>query len=178
MNIRLLLLIGLIIFSSCKEDSDIYKTTSGAYASKTGKFVAKFPTKPKSSVIDNKIGFDEFKIFLYISTLGPNKIFSVEHYDYPEGTMNDISNEKFLEQSVANYVLRMSGNFELDFKEQIVKDNLKGISFVLHPKDTKKNKGMILGEIFKKGNRVYVITFLGVSNNKVGEFMDSFRILN
>ncbi|WP_460219020.1 hypothetical protein [Psychroserpens sp. MEBiC05023] len=182
MKLKLLTLICLIIcISSCKNDNDIYLTTSGAYASKQGKFVAKFPTEPVLSIQDNKIGVDKFQVFAYRSTLGPNKIFSVEYFDAPGEAIKAMPDKEFLEQSVSNYVYGMSSNFELDYKEPIVNGDLNGIYFVLQPKEvalSKGIKGMILGQIFKRDNRVYTNTYLGVPDERVSVFMDSFKIIN
>nr|WP_321235466.1 hypothetical protein [uncultured Psychroserpens sp.] len=179
MKIKLFLLLFLVALSSCKNDSDIYKTTSGAYASKKGKFVAKFPTEPQLSIQDNKIGFDKFQVFAYRSTLGPNRIFAVEYFDYPGDMIKSMPNEDFLEQTISNYVYGMSSNFELDYKEAVDNGDLKGVYFVLQPKENaaiQGIKGMILGEVFKKGNRVYTITYFGIPDDKVDPFIDSFTI--
>jgi hypothetical protein len=181
MKIKLWVLLCLIATTSCKNDSDIYETTSGAYASKKGKFVAKFPTEPLLSVVENKIGVNEFEVFSYRSTLGVNKIFSVDYYDYPGDMMSAIPDDEFFEQTVSNYVYTMSSNFELDFKEPVEKGNLKGMYFVLQSKEDAAIKGingMILGEVFKKDNRVYTIIYMGIPDEKVDVFVDSFRIFN
>ncbi|WP_204345257.1 hypothetical protein [Psychroserpens algicola] len=181
MKIKLLALLCFTALLSCKNDSDIYKTTSGAYASKQGKFVAKFPTEPLLSVHENKIGFKEFQVYAYRSTLGTNKIFSVEYFDYPGDMIEAMPNQEFLEQAVSNYTYQMSANFELDFKEPVSNGDLEGIYFVLQPKENATIhglKGMILGEVFKTSNRVYTITYLGIPDAKVDAFIDSFTIIN
>ena len=89
----------LAVISCGKNESDnIYKTKAGEYASKTGNFVADFPTEPKHTAIDNKIGLDKFQLHLYRSTLGPNKIFNVEYSDYPEHMIKSLPKEQLFNQ--------------------------------------------------------------------------------
>lgn len=180
MKVKLFTLVLLVSLSSCKDNSDIYKTTSGAYASRVGKFYAKFPTQPNLSIQENNIGTDEFEVFSYRSTLGLNKIFSVEYVDYPGELIKAMPNEEFLEQVVTNYSYSMSSNFDLDYKEPVENGDLKGIYFVLQPKENRAIqgiKGMILGEVFKKENRVYTITYLGIPDKRVDTFIESFTII-
>ncbi|TXE17264.1 hypothetical protein ES692_09775 [Psychroserpens burtonensis] len=180
MKLKLFIVTLFLVMLSCKDDSVVYKTTSGAYASKTGKFYAKFPTKPNLSIQDNKIGADEFEVFAYRSTLGPNKIFSIEYFDYPGEMVKAMPNEQFLDQAVTNYSYAMASNFELDFKEPVNNGDLKGVYFVLQLKENpaiKGIEGMILGEIFKIGNRVYTITYHGIPDKRVDTFIESFKIM-
>ncbi|MFT4803038.1 MAG: hypothetical protein ACJAZK_002106 [Psychroserpens sp.] len=180
MKLKLFIVTFLLVMLSCKNDSDVYKTTSGAYASKMGKFYAKFPTKPNLSIQDNKIGIDEFEVFAYKSTLGPNKIFSIEYFDHPGEMIKAMPNEQFLDQAVTNYSYAMASNFELDFKASVNNGDLKGIYFVFQPKENpaiKGIEGMILGEIFKIDNRVYTITYLGIPDKRIDTFIESFKII-
>ena len=161
--------------------NDIYKTSNGDYGSKKGNFIADFPTKPKLTTIDNQIGMDKFQIHLYRSTLGGQKIFNVEYYDYPENLINDISDEEFLVQGVNNFSRKVAESFDLEYQNPITQHGLKGQAFQLELNKTAKAKGLdgfIMGRLFRKGNRVYTITYIGVDDKNIDSFIDSFKLIN
>ncbi len=167
---------------SCKNESSkiIYKTKSGEYASKPGNFIADFPTEPKHSAIDNQIGLDKFQIHLFRSTLGPNKIFSIEYVDYPKHMITSMSDEQIYNQGVTNYSNKVSESFQLESQESIEQHGLNGKYFVLRLNQGAINKGVkgyIEGKLFRKGNRVYTITYLGHNDKNTDAFMKSFRLM-
>jgi len=179
---RYLSLIFLVFFISCGNDSknDIYKTKSGEFASVKGNFIAKFPTKPNLSVIDNKIGLDEFKINLFRGNLGPNKVFSVEYTDYPEYMLKSTTDEQLFSQRIINLANKMDKSFRLEFQESIEQHGLKGKYFVLELKQSEIDrgiKGYFEGKMFRNGNRVYTIAYFGHSDKNVDLFMNSFRLI-
>ncbi len=181
MNKTLLLILTILILTSCgNSTNDIYKTKSGEYASKSGNFIVRFPTKPDISVIDNKIGLDEFQIHLFRTALGPNKKFSVEYVDYPEYLLKSSSDEQIFTQGITNLANKMSESFELEFQESIEQHTLNGKYFVFRLKQAlidKGVKGYVEGKIFRDKNRVYTITYFGRSDKNVDPFMESFRQL-
>jgi len=182
MTKKILLILTIFVFISCgkNEADDIYKTKGGEYASKTGNFVADFPTEPNHTAIDNQIGLDKFKIHLYRSTLGPKKIFNIEYNDYPEHMIKSMSNEQLYNQGVTNYANKMAESFNLQYQEPIEQHGLSGQKFQLELNDNAKNKGLdgfILGRLFRQGNRVYTVTYIGVNDKNVSSFVDSFRLL-
>jgi len=179
----LLPFLAFLTILSCGSDSNdfVYKTKSGEYASKPGNFIADFPTEPKHSTIDNQIGLDKFQIHLFRSTLGPNKIFSIEYVDYPEHMVTSMTNEQIYSQGVTNYANKVSESFYLESQEPIEQHGLKGQYFVLRLKQSaidKGVKGYIEGKLFRIGKRVYTITYLGHNDNNVDAFMKSFRLIN
>ncbi len=183
MKNNLLFIFALIIFSSCGNDPNhfVYKTKSGEYASKPGNFIADFPIGPKHSAIDNQIGLDKFQMHLFRSTLGPNKNFSIEYVDYPEHMITSMTDEQIYSQGVTNYANKVSESFQLESLESIEQHGLKGQYFVLTLKQSaidKGAKGYIEGKLFRNGNRVYTITYLGHNDNNTGAFMKSFRLIN
>ena len=182
MTKKILLILTIFTFVSCgkNESDDIYKTKGGEYASKTGNFVADFPTEPNHTAIDNQIGLDKFQIHLYRSTLGPQKIFNIEYNDYPEHMIKSMSNEQLYNQGVTNYANKMAESFNLQFTEPVEQHGLSGQKFQLELNDNAKTKGLdgfILGRLFRKGNRVYTITYIGVNDKRASSFVDSFRLL-
>jgi len=182
MTKKVLLILTFIAFLSCgdKTNDDIYKTKSGAYASKTGNFIVHFPTKPKYTSIDNQIGLDKFQIHLYRSTLGAQKIFNVEYNDYPEHMIKSLSNEQLYTQGVANFANKMAESFNLQYQKPIEQNDLNGQAFQLELNKNAKNKGhdgFIMGRLFRDGNRVYTITYIGVNDKNVDSFIDSFRLI-
>lgn len=171
----------LIVFCSGETDKQIYETQGGEFASQPGNFIADFPTKPQYSSIDNQIGLDKFKIHLFRNNLGPNKIFSIEYYDYPEHMINGLTNAQLYAQGVTNYANKMSESFKLEFQESIEQHGLDGQYFVLNLKQNAINKGInghIQGKLFRVGTRVYTVTYMGAYDRNIGSFMDSFRLLN
>tara|TARA_B100001750_G_C15227168_1_gene456267 strand:+ start:97 stop:624 length:528 start_codon:yes stop_codon:yes gene_type:complete len=171
----------LAVISCGKNESDnIYKTKAGEYASKTGNFVADFPTEPKHTAIDNKIGLDKFQLHLYRSTLGPNKIFNVEYSDYPEHMIKSLPKEQLFNQVVMNLANRMSESFNLQYQKPIEQHGLNGQKFQLELNESAKVNSpdvFILGRVFREGNRVYTITYVGRNDKNIGSFVDSFRLL-
>jgi len=182
MTKKLLLILTTLIVMSCANETNenLYETKSGEYASKTGNFIANFPTEPKYSAIDNQIGPDTIQTHVFISTLGPNKIFSIEYHDYPENTIKSLTEEQIYSQGVSNYSNKMVENFTLEFQKPIEQHGLKGQYFVLNLNQTAKDKGIdghILGMLFKKENRIYTVCYIGKNDKNTGVFMDSFRLI-
>ncbi len=182
MTKKLLLILTILTFLSCGNESDkmIYKTKGGEFASQAGNFIADFPTKPNYSAIDNQIGLDKFQIHLFRSTLGPNKTFSVEYNDYPEHMIKSITNEQLYSQGVTNFSNRMAEAFKLEFQEPIKQHGLKGHYFVLNLNQNAIDKGIkghIQGKLFRQGNRVYTVTYIGKNDKNTDKFMQSFRLI-
>ncbi|WP_299229137.1 hypothetical protein [uncultured Psychroserpens sp.] len=180
---KLQILFCTIIFISCGNETNehIYKTKTVEYASKTGNFIAKFPTEPKYSVLERKIGIDDFEIHVFRSTLGPNKIFSLEYIDYPENMIKSLSDSEIYSQGISNYSNKIADKFNLDFQKTIEQHGLKGEYFVFSLKPSLIEKGIeghVLGILFRKENRVYTISYMGINDDKTGTFLDSFRLIN
>lgn len=181
MEKNLLLIFTILTFLSCgNEMDDIYKTKSGSYASKTGNFVVDFPTKPIYTTIDNQIGMDKFQIHLFRSTLSRFKVFTIEYTDYPEYMIKSMSDKQLYSQGVTNFSNKMAEGFELEFQEPIEQHGLKGQYFVLRLKQSeidKGAKGHIEGKLFRKRNRVYTVTYIGLNDKNTDSFMESFRLI-
>ena len=176
----LLVLTILTLFSCGDENDDIYKTKSEEFASKKGNFIADFPTKPYYSSIDNQIGLDKFQTHLIRSTLGENKVFSIEYIDYPQYMIKSTSDEQLFAQIVTNFTNKMADSFDLDFQKPIEQHGLKGQYFVLKLNQYAISKGIIghiEGKIFRNGNRVFTVTYLGRYDKNTDPFMSSFRLL-
>ena len=178
---KLILLFSIIMFISCgNENDDIYKTKSKEYASKSGNFIIKFPTKPNYSLIENQIGLDKFHINLIRSTLGINKIFSLEYTDYPEYLLKSKTDEQLFDQVIENYSNKMTESFKLKQQKPIEQHGIKGRYFVFTLKESAIDQGVfghIEGKIFRKGLRIYTVTYLGVNDKHTDEFINSFRFL-
>lgn len=172
----------VIICFSCGNESNsevIYKTKSGEYASKTGKFIAKFPTEPVYSIVEREFGHETLEVHAFRTVLGLNKIFAVDYIDYPEAYIKQMSDEEILKQAMINYIYQASDSFELDFEKPIEQHGLNGQYFVLRLNENmskKGAKGHVLVQVFKKENRVYSISYLGHNDKQTGEFLDSFRL--
>lgn len=182
MKKKLLLILTTLTFLSCGNESGkmIYKTKGGEFASQTGNFIADFPIKPKYSSIDNQIGLDKFQIHLFRSTLGVNKIFTIEYIDYPEHMITSMTDQQFYAQGVTSFANKMAETFKLELQESVEQHGLKGQSFVLTLKQNaieKGIKGHIQGKLFKKGNRVYTVTYIGQNDKNIDAFMNSFRLI-
>jgi len=171
----------LITFISCgNENDDIYKTKSGEFASISGNFIADFPTKPNYSAIDNQIGLDKFQLHLFRSTLGSNKIFSIEYNDYPEHMIKSMTDEQIYSQGVTNFSNKIEEAFKLETQKPIEQHGLKGQYFVLTLKQSAIDKGIkghIEGKLFRKDNRVYTVTYIGRNDKNTDSFMNSFRLI-
>ncbi|MDT0559173.1 hypothetical protein RM697_10960 [Ichthyenterobacterium sp. W332] len=183
MTRSLILILTILTVLSCGNESDkmIYKTQGGEFASKPGNFIANFPTKPNHSAIDNQIGLDKFKIHVFRSTLGPNKIFSIEYLDYPEHMIKSMTNEQIYAQGVTNFSNKMAETFQLEFQEPIKQHGMNGHYFLLELKQNQIDqgiKGHIQGKLFRNGNRVYTITFMGQDDKNIDIFMKSFRLID
>jgi hypothetical protein len=179
---NLLLILTVLTFLSCENESDkmIYKTKNGEFASQPGNFIADFPTKPNYSAIDNQIGLDKFQIHLFRSNLGPNKIFSIEYNDYPEHVIKSMTDVELYSQGVTNFSNKMDEAFKLEFQESIEQHGLNGQYFVLNLKKDAIAKGIeghIQGKLFRNGNRVYTVTYMGQNDKNIDVFMKSFRLI-
>ncbi|WP_431135017.1 hypothetical protein [Psychroserpens mesophilus] len=179
--IRLFIFIVGICCMSCENNNSeyIYKTKTGEYASKTGRFIAKFPAKPSYSKVEREFGKELLELHSFRTVLGPNKIFAIEYIDYPEAYINQMTDEEVFKLSKTNYIYQTSNTFELDYEDDIEQHGLKGKYIVLKPTQnlTEKNSnGHFLIQVFKKENRVYSISYLGRNDKQTGAFMDSFRL--
>ena len=162
------------------ENNDIYKTKGEEYASKKGNFVADFPIEPNHTAIDNQIGLDKFEIHLYRSAFAGRKIFNVEYNDYPTHMLKSLTTEELYNQAVNNFAYKVADNFDLIYQKSIEQNGLQGQAFQLELNDNAKKKGhdgFIMGRIFKDENRVYTVTYMGIDDNRVGSFLESFRLL-
>ena len=175
-----LFILGICCISCGTSTSEhIYKTNTGEYASKTGRFIAKFPSEPGYSTVEREFGNDLLDLHSFRTVLGPNKIFAVEYLDYPEAYINQMTDEEVFKLSKTNYIYQTSGSFELDYEDSIEQHGLKGKYIVLKPTKNLEDQGLnghFLIQIFKKENRVYTISYLGRNDKQTGEFMDSFRL--
>lgn len=166
-----------ILFSSCS-DNDIFKTNTDEYASRNGNFVAKFPKEPNFSVIKNKIGLDEFDVNLYMCSLTPKKIFTVEYTDYNNGELSNYSNEEIYKQAINNTLFKLQNIFKVEYQEDINQHNLKGKYYILEFKDkNRRNEGYITMKMFIVQNRFYKIMYTGINEKSTDDFMKSFRLL-
>ena len=179
---KIFLICGFIALLSCGNNNsdDIYITKIGEYASKTGNFIAEFPTEPNHSSIDNQIGLDKFKIHNIKSSLGPKNFFTVEYVDYPEYIIKSMSDEQIFEQSINAVANKLAGNFVLQNQKTIEQNGLTGKAFQLESTDVAKSKGydaFVLGRLFRNGNRIYTVSYAGVNDERAGTFVNSFRLI-
>ncbi|AXP81611.1 hypothetical protein CJ739_2538 [Mariniflexile rhizosphaerae] len=181
MKRKLILIFTILTFISCgNENDDIYKTKSGEFASKSGNFIAAFPIKPGYTAIDNQIGLDKFQIHMFRTSLGTNKVFSIEYNDYPEYMIKSMTDEQIYSQGVTNFANKMADSFRLEFQEPIEQNGLNGVHFVFGLKKhlvDKGVKGYIAGKLFRNGNRVYTVSYIGENDKHTDSFMESFRLI-
>jgi len=74
----------------------------------------------------------------------------------------------------------VSESFQLESQESIEQHGLNGKYFVLRLNQgaiDKGVKGYIEGKLFRKGHRVYTITYLGHNDKNTDAFMKSFRLM-
>jgi len=177
----LIFLLVITLISCDKKDNDIiYKTKGGDYASKVGNFIANFPTEPDYTKFDRRVMIDTFEINLYRSALSAKRVFNIEYTDYPENTFEKTSNEDVYDEALSNYVRTMSESFTLQHQEVIEQHGLDGIAFQLNTKGKLKKQvtsDYVLGRIFRVGNRVYTITYVGENYKNAATFVNSFRTL-
>ncbi|MEM5566245.1 hypothetical protein WNY78_14080 [Psychroserpens sp. AS72] len=176
MRISFVILIGFVFFISCNQNGDIYKTKTGAYASDSGRFEARFPSVPLLDIENIKDGDYDFQVFNYKSILEPHQIFSVDYRDYPSEIFKDISDEDFLNNIATNYISSISINLKFGDIETIEDKDFKGIYLKFKPREHPDVKPMAHVKIIKKENRVYYISYVGSYNDKIDTFMKSFKI--
>lgn len=184
---RNLLIILLTIFTlnSCqsqsKDKTEMYKTESGEYASKSGNFIIDFPMKPTLRVIDNQIGMDEYKIYNYQAVAGQQMIYMAEYIDFPKYIIESWDKEQLYEQILKTLEAKYGGVFKLTKKEPTEQYSLKGIYFEysLNPNANVPRgvKGGIKGKIFFVGNRSYQLTYLGEEQELIEKYLNSFRLI-
>ena len=169
-----LFLLTIILFFSCnnQNENDIYKTKSGEYGSKVGNFVIKFISEPNFSIVNNE---NTAPIYRYRATLGVNKIFTLEYFDYADDVLNQVGIEAVYNQIINNVISNFGDNV-VDKNVSIVNQHgLEGKHFVVYFKD--EVKGYVDGKIFLNGNRVYIITYMGKHDKNIDPFMKSFRLI-
>lgn len=173
----ILILLALCIVS-CSSETDIYKTKSGEFASKSGNFIAKFPTQPKFSTIENQLGLDKFNIDIYRSGLGSQKIFIVEVTNYPEHLLTSKTDKEILTESLTNLTNRLGKKASLEFEKSIEQHGLTGTYFEYRINGTSNKKAAhFLGSFFIENNRFYTVSYTGQPNKHVEVFLSSFRLL-
>lgn len=171
----------LALFSCGNESNDhIYKTKKGEYASKAGKFIVDFPSQPEYTKGNGQLGEENIEIHVFRSTLGPKKIFSIEHDDYPKDMIQNLSNEEVYAQAIENYTQKMVGSFVLQSQKPIKQHGLSGRQFIMNlnkKAKAKGHKGYIVGRLFRNENRIYIVTYIGINDKNTDSFLNSFRLI-
>ena len=94
--------------------------------------------------------------------------------------VKSLSNEQLFSQGASNYVNKMSDNFILQSQGPIEQNGLNGHAFQLELNENARKKGLdgfIMGRLFRNENRVYTVTYIGVDDKNVGNFINSFRLI-
>jgi len=174
-----IILLLLILVSSCSDDIDVYKTKSGYYASKAGRFVIKFPREPKITTQENKIGEHKFDIISFRYRSGIEQFYGVSYVDYPEKFWKWIGNtEQFFDKTAANLTSEFDGVILYDRQIDTNSKDEQSITYKLKsPPQTMKKRGVI--RLIKKGSRFYYIYVVAArrvpSFTELDQFIDSFQ---
>ena len=178
-NLFILIYLPFLFLYSCNSDDSlkVYRTESGEYVSDSGKFIAKFPSEPKGTIVENQLGIDKFNIYHFQSNLGPNKQFIIEFVDYPKHLVKSQTNEQVYSQGITNLLNKLGKTFRLQSKKTIEQYGIKGEYFVIELSDNTKQQDFYLeGILFFNNPRLYTVLFYGQSDDKVQEFITSFRL--
>lgn len=181
MKSKLLILVSIsvLVIYSCNSDpyQKVYRTTSDEYASDSGHFIAKFPSEPKVTVIENQLGLDKFNIYHFQSNLGANKSFTIEFVDYPKHLVESQTSKQILTQGVTNLINKLGKSFHLQSQTTINQHGLEGEYFVIEIADNNQQQdAYIEGVLFFNNPRIYTVLYYGQSDNRVEEFIKSFRL--
>lgn len=184
---RIILLLTIFTLNPCqsqpKDKTEMYKTTSGEYASESGNFIIKFPMKPTLTVreIDNQIGMGKYKIYYYQAVAGQQMIYGAEYIDFPESVMKSMGEEKAYYRILKTLETKYSNDFKLTKEEPTETNNMKGHYFEFSLNSDAKVpdgvKGSIKGKIIFIENRAYTITYLGKNQELVEPYLNSFRLI-
>ena len=178
MTKNLIFLLFVFFISISCSDEDIFKTTTQEYASKKGKFIAKFPQEPELVVIENKVGLTEYSIFRYGLAYTPNKNFSVEYLDYQPKEIEPFTDDELYNKAIENTLFSLKNQFKIQYQENIVQHGLKGKTYILEFKDKSKREiGFIFIKLFRVKNRIYSVIYQGRDDRNIDPFMKSFRLL-
>lgn len=168
----------LFVFLTSCSDSDIYKTKSNEYASKSGNFIAKFPDEPVKNVIENNISTDKYETTIYATSLGPNKVFSVTYDDLPTNLIGSTTDEELYDRMIQNVLFRLKDAFKVEHKKEINQHGLKGVFYILEFKDKSlRSRGYISMKLFRHKNRFYNISYNGKNDKNIDPFINSFRLI-
>ena len=94
--------------------------------------------------------------------------------------IKSMTDEQLYSQGVTNYSNKVAETFKLEFQKPIEQHGIKGQYFVLNLKQSALDKGIkghIQGKLFRKGNRVYTVTYVGLNDRNINPFMESFRLI-
>lgn len=175
---KLLIYVFLMIaLLSCNNKPDLYLTTTGAYASNAGGFIAAFPSKPNITVQENVIGDLKFNTYLFRKTSGPSSLFSVAYLDYPLNVLEKWEDKNILFEQMVLSMSKSVDDFQVLKKEMISSKGVQGINFEL---GSNVHNGYGKGKVLLRGNRLYIVMFVGVGNipykNQIDKFVDEFKL--
>lgn len=181
-----LIIVVFLLFSSCnmqeQPTNDIFKTTEGEYASRMGKFVAKYPSKPFHYIYRKKIDKEKDLVADYhsvITTIGDTRIFNVEYFVMDEEFLanKDMREIKDLMMFDVNNFFQKKG-FTVDFFNDKKLQSFDGVYFSYKPTPALKRalpKAKGKGKAILRNNILYYVYFLGVFDREAQDFIDSFR---
>ena len=175
-----------LLLSSCIEQeqptNDLFKTTEGEYASRMGRFVAAYPSKPfhhiyrKTHEENKDLVTDYHSIFLKLDN---KRIFNVEYFVLNEAFLaeKDLREIKDLMMFDVNNFFQKKG-LTVDFFDDKKLQSFEGVFFSYKPTpELKRTLPKVKGEgkAILRNNTIYYVYFLGVFDQEAQNFIESFR---
>lgn len=180
--IPLYIFVLLLLGCNNQPSNDLFKTTDGEYASRMGKFVAAYPSKPFHHISRRKI--DEESDFiqefhLIRSTFGDYKVFSVEYFELDEKIVSEYTTEELLEivkSDIDNFLYE--ADFVPGFINQTKLQGSKALFFSYQPNPKLAKQiptAKAEGKAVIRNNRVYYMYYFGKIDRQAERFLESFR---
>ncbi|MBN1183901.1 MAG: hypothetical protein JXB49_16530 [Bacteroidales bacterium] len=174
----ILALITVTLFSCNNNKPDLYLTTTGAYASKEGGFIATFPSKPEITVQENVLGEVKFNSYLFRKIVVPNSLFTVAYLDYPLNVLENWEDKNNLFEQMVLSMAKSIDSFDIIKKEPFSGKDINGIYFEI---GSIVQNGFGKGKVLLRGNRIYIAMFVGVgklpSEEQINKFVNEFKLM-
>ena len=181
-NVYLIFLVFLFMGCSNHPPNDLFKTTDGEYASKMGRFVAAYPSKPFHYIAQRKLDDQSdlhHEFHLIRSTFGDRKVFSVEYFEMDEDFQDHTSTKEIfdlLKKDIQDFLEDV--DFVLDYTSGTNIQGFKGFFFSFQPNAKLKRqmpKARAEGKVVIRENRVYYMYYFGIIDRQADKFLESFR---
>lgn len=173
-------LLALTFLTACGDDGlpDLIKFKSGEYGSRTGAFIAKFPSEPSVQSQHFDMGeVAEYDQFSFQYNRANEHIYTVSYVDFPTDILASWEPEQLFDQTIKTMSSQLG---DLRISKRIVNSEENYELSVTYTLNSSTPGEMMKSKMVMHDKRVYQILFMcrrrQPEDQKIDEFIESFRI--